>query len=79
MSNILVNKLREKNGCLIHVPTESLQMFQQLIHRGANLWPDAPAEIKEFADVITNGYAMQDYFGNPHLAGKGKPLNADKE
>lgn len=35
--------------------------FKQLIQRGANLWPDAPPEIKEFADLITNGKVLQDY------------------
>lgn len=35
--------------------------FQELIQRGANLWPDAPPHIKELADLITNGKVMQDY------------------
>lgn len=36
--------------------------FQELIQRGSNLWPDAPPEIKEFADLVTNGKVMQDYY-----------------
>lgn len=37
--------------------------FKELIHRGANLWPDAPPAIKEFADLICNdGVVMQDYY-----------------
>jgi hypothetical protein len=40
---------------------ESIAAFKELIQRGANLWPDAPAEIKEFADLITNGQILQDY------------------
>ena len=35
--------------------------FQELIQRGANLWVDAPPEIKEFADLVTNGKILQDY------------------
>lgn len=62
----------------VHISKDSAPGFQELIQRGANLWPDAPAEIKWLADIITNGQPMQDYWGNPHLAGKGKPLNADK-
>lgn len=40
---------------------DSLKSFRKLIQRGANLWPDAPYEIKEAADLITNGYILQDY------------------
>jgi len=40
---------------------ESIENFKQLIQRGANLWPDAQPEIKEFADLITNGRIFQDY------------------
>lgn len=35
--------------------------FQELIHRGSNLWPDAPAQIKRLADIVTSGKVMQDY------------------
>lgn len=35
--------------------------FRELVQRGANLWPDAPASIKSFADFITNGKEMQPY------------------
>lgn len=62
----------------VHVSKDSAHQFKELVQRGTNLWPDAPAEIKWLADIITNGKPMQDYFANPHLAGKGKPLNADK-
>jgi hypothetical protein len=40
---------------------QSISAFKELIQRGANLWPDAPAEIKEFADLITSGQILQDY------------------
>jgi hypothetical protein len=46
---------------LILITEESEPAFKELIQRGANLWPDAPAEIKEFADLITNGQILQDY------------------
>ena len=47
----------------IHIrDEESWKSFQELIQRGANLWPDAPPEIKEFADLVTNGKVMQDYY-----------------
>lgn len=35
--------------------------FRELVQRGANLWPDAPPEIKEFADLVTNGKVLQNY------------------
>lgn len=36
-------------------------VFKELVQRGANLWPDAPPEIKEFADRVTTGRVQQDY------------------
>jgi hypothetical protein len=42
---------------------QSIQRFKELVQRGANLWPDAAAEIKETADLITNGTILQDYRG----------------
>lgn len=40
---------------------ETTAAFIELIQRGANLWPDAPPEIKEIADLVTNGEIMQEY------------------
>lgn len=48
---------------VVTVELESLAAFKQLVQRGANLWPDAPPEIKEFADLVTNGSILQDYRG----------------
>jgi hypothetical protein len=42
---------------------QSIARFKELVQRGANLWPDAPAEIKETADLITSGQILQDYRG----------------
>ncbi len=42
--------------------------FKQLVARGAQLWPDAPWQIKELVDMITEGKPMQDYealYGRP--------------
>jgi hypothetical protein len=53
---------------------EDWKLFQELVQRGANLWPDAPPHIKEFADLVTNGKVMQDYYiqaGIPSLKGSG--------
>jgi hypothetical protein len=47
---------------VIVVSPSSQQMFQELVQRATNLWPDAPPEIKEFADVITNGHVLQNYW-----------------
>ena len=60
MTNILC--LHSTDGSIvIHVPKADAQPFKNLIQRGANLWPDAPPEIKEFADLVTNGRVLQDY------------------
>lgn len=54
----------EYNTIILHIHGEkSLASFKELIQRGANLWPDAPAEIKELADLVTNGTILQDYRG----------------
>lgn len=45
-----------------------INAFKTLIQRGAQTWADAPASIKEAADLITSGKIMQDYRtlpGNP--------------
>lgn len=49
------------DGFVIVIDGESKKEFQELVQRGSNLWPDASAEIKAFADVVTNGQLMQDY------------------
>jgi hypothetical protein len=41
---------------------EDYKMFQELIQRGANLWPDAPSEIKDISDMITNCKVMKNYY-----------------
>lgn len=40
---------------------EDVIAFKKLIFRGVNLWPDAPASIKVFADELEHGFALQDY------------------
>lgn len=42
--------------------------FQELVYRGVNLWPDARPEMKEFADLITEGKVLQDYFAQANEA-----------
>ena len=43
----------------------SIASFKELVQRATNLWPDASKEIKEFADIITNGKVTQDYQDRP--------------
>jgi hypothetical protein len=45
------------------VGAESLDAFKQLVQRACNTWTDAPPEIKEFADMVTNGQIFQNYGG----------------
>lgn len=54
---------RFQGGALeIQVPAICESKFIELVQRATNLWPDAPPEIKAFADQITNnGVLMQDY------------------
>ncbi len=46
----------------IFVPKEFVEAFKQLVQRATNTWPDAPPEIKEFADMICEGKVLQDYY-----------------
>lgn len=46
---------------VIVVSSKSVKDFKQMVHRATNLWPDAPPEIKELADLITVGYIQQNY------------------
>jgi len=35
--------------------------FRDLVQRAMNTWADAPAELKEFADLLLDGKIQQDY------------------
>lgn len=56
-------------GMRIIIPKTDLPAFKQMVQRGVNLWPDAPASIKSAADIITNGAEMQPY---AQLSGENK-------
>jgi hypothetical protein len=52
----------------------SIRQFQELVQRATNLWPDAHPEVKEFADIVTEGRVLQDYKTN-----EAYKLNASKK
>ncbi len=43
------------------IPSELQPAFNELVFRATNLWPDAPAAIKDFADTLVHGHPLQDY------------------
>lgn len=45
----------------IDLSGEHIEMFKQLINRAMNTWDRAPAELKAFADMVTEGEVLQDY------------------
>jgi len=48
--------------CLqINVHEQAVPAFKDLVQRAMNTWPDAPAELKEFADLLLEGKILQDY------------------
>lgn len=46
----------------IIIDGKTLESFKELLFRGSNLWVDAPAQIKEFVDLVLEGKALQDYY-----------------
>jgi hypothetical protein len=68
---MLADKLNVSMPGMVSIPPHLWPQFQQLVQRGANLWPDAPPEIKEFADKVTVGQVLQDYFAQANVP---KPL-----
>lgn len=62
MTTTRINIIKNPEHLQVTVPPEHEKDFTELIQRGSNLWPDASPAIKEFADVITNGAPMQDYY-----------------
>lgn len=47
---------------VIIITKESLPLFKSMVNRACNTWPDAPPEIKTFADQVTNGVVYQNYY-----------------
>lgn len=58
---IIVKPIVQEAFVIIVDGKDSIEQFKTLVQRAANLWPDATPEIKEFADLITNGEIFQDY------------------
>jgi uncharacterized membrane-anchored protein YhcB (DUF1043 family) len=46
---------------IVATTAEDYKILQELMHRATNLWPDAPAQAKRIADLVTNGKVLQDY------------------
>lgn len=58
--SISFKKLIDNDFILFVESEESVAAFKELVHRGTNLWPDAPPEIKAFADRLTNADWMKE-------------------
>lgn len=43
------------------------QKIQTVFQRALNLWPDAPPEIKELADIVIEGKPLQDYYSQANI------------
>lgn len=62
----------------VNITPEDVPHFKELVQRGANLWPDAPPSIKEFADNVTVGHVQQDYRSQAKDQRKEKPVERIK-
>lgn len=52
----------EEAGIEIRIKKEDSSAFKEMVARACNVWPDAPAEIKEFHDILLHGKPLQDYY-----------------
>lgn len=60
----------ETNGYIQLTIHESIiESFKEMVARGLNVWPDAPAELKEFHDMLFHGYPLQDYYAQSQMRG----------
>jgi hypothetical protein len=57
----ILNPSPHSSAQVIIIPDDAVEVFKQLVQRGAQTWADAPADIKEFADLITTGKILQNY------------------
>lgn len=46
----------------VFIQDEDLAHFKEMVNRACNCWDKAPPVIKEFADKITTGQVLQDYY-----------------
>lgn len=60
-SILVYDHSKDGGSIVINIPFEHAKEFKELVQRGTNLWPDASPDIKEFADLVTNGRILQDY------------------
>lgn len=62
---IFVSRLLDSDVTIVVEGEESAKNFRDMVQRATNMWPDAPPEIKAFADRITNAdwtdAPLQDY------------------
>jgi len=79
MTTITISIRRLDSASVWLIDQPDVPAFKELIQRGANLWPDAPPEIKAFADWITNGKIMQDYHAQAGTQDKNKLTRAGSE
>lgn len=69
-----VRKQTEEDGTPVMVirvvGNRSISWFQVLVNRATNCWDSAPADVKEFGDMVVHGRPLQDYIsqsGEPKL------------
>lgn len=56
-----------ENYVYLDLPRNLLPAFKEMVARGMNVWPDAPAELKEFHDILLHGYPLQNYYNESRV------------
>lgn len=62
LKTVIIDGIGTEAKMVVISGAESYKQFQDLIQKGAGLSPDLPPKIKQFADMVTAGKVLQDYY-----------------
>ena len=62
LKTVIVDGIGTECKMVVITGAESYKAFQGLIQKGSGLFPDLPPHVKQFADMVTQGKVLQDYY-----------------
>lgn len=67
----IYDSLTQQQVATVRITGETdIELFKELVRRATNCWDTAPPQVKEFADLVTNGEIFQKY-EDQHFKGRG--------